>query len=341
MTLAVRPWLAAVALAGLAVAAEPADDTPPQTAPYVLPPAGFPVVQFLRPDPLLDRPDAPPPGPFFDVETRLVAVHLRNQPSNFVALPDGSTDALRFGGNALDDSVSPRFELGWRLADGWGDLRFSYRFLATSGSNQTPSLRILTDANGNTTLTDLGNAHQGGRFDLNVADFAYWSREFSLDEQWEMRWGVGARMAFVYFDSHFTVDSPGAGQGSVLSQGMSSTTRAYGGFAALDLSYRTAVPGLAVFGRLDAGQLFGRVKQIYNEQLTGGGPLPLSTRNDGSVGLPMLDAQVGLSYTVPGWNKSRFLIGYEQEVWWQVGRLNDARGQLEDYGLFLRAEINY
>src|SRR5262249_35242089 len=206
-------------------------------------------------------------GPFFDVETSFLAVHLRNQPSAFVSLPDGSTDALRFGGNALNDTVSPRFEVGWRLADGWGDLQLGYRFLTTSGSNQTPALRILTDANGNVSLTDLGNAHQGGRLDLNVADFAYWSREYSLDERWEMRWGVGARMVFLYFDSHFTVDAPGADLGSVLSQGMSSTLRAYGGFAALDLSYRTGVPGLAGFGRLDAGQLFGRIQQHYNEQV--------------------------------------------------------------------------
>jgi hypothetical protein len=348
MTLAIRRRLALFALVGLVATGPTAraeDDPKAAEAPpaYVLPPTGWPTVKFDQPDFLLDRPEAPLPGPFFNVETQFLAIHLRNQMFNSVPLADGSLDTVRFNANPIDETVSPRFEVGWRLPDGWGELRFGYRFLVSSGSGSLAAQRILTDPNGNLILTDLGSAHEGGRLNFNVADFAYWSREYSLERRWEMRWGVGARMMFLYYDSHFTVDDPGTGAGSLLSQGMSDSTRAYGGFAALDLSYRTAVPGLALCGRIDAGQLFGRVKQIYNVQVVGadGGPQNAALRNDGSIGPPMLNLQFGLTYTVPDWNNSRFLIGYQRETWWQIGRLDEARGQLEVQGLVLRAEINF
>ena len=60
-----------------------------------------------------------------------------------------------------------------------------------------------------------------------------------------------------------------------------------------------------------------------------------------SVTVASGSAMCGLSYTVPGWNYSRFLVGYEYEVFYDIGRLNEGRGQLENQVLFLRAELNF
>jgi hypothetical protein len=56
---------------------------------------------------------------------------------------------------------------------------------------------------------------------------------------------------------------------------------------------------------------------------------------------------VGLSYDVPQWNHSRFLLGYQYEQFFQIGRQSpisgiiDTRGSLDAHGFFLRAEFNF
>jgi hypothetical protein len=63
--------------------------------------------------------------------------------------------------------------------------------------------------------------------------------------------------------------------------------------------------------------------------------------------VPVARGIVGLSYTVPGWNYSRFMLAYEYETFFQIGRLTsttgipNTRGQLDAQGLFLRAELNF
>ena len=39
----------------------------------------------------------------------------------------------------LDWTVSPRFELGYRLPSGFGELDVAFRFLMTQGSGSTPA----------------------------------------------------------------------------------------------------------------------------------------------------------------------------------------------------------
>src|SRR5947207_468176 len=98
MIAGIRVWLVTSALAGLAVlraaAAEPetplpaaeSEALPPpnvdpgrQQPAYVLPPPSWPIFDFHKPDPLLDRPNVAQPGWYTDVETNILFAHLRNQ----------------------------------------------------------------------------------------------------------------------------------------------------------------------------------------------------------------------------------------------------------------------
>ena len=123
----------------------------------------------------------------------------------------------------------------------------------------------------------------------------------------------------------------------------------YGGFGNLEVARRLGVPGLTAFGFVEFTDSYARIKQTGAEVLFGGdaGPQGSAIRNDNGVGVTMFNGRVGLSYDPPGWNHSRFLIGYHFETYFQVGRLTDfrittdSRGQIDTQGLFLRAEFNF
>jgi hypothetical protein len=189
-----------------------------------------------------------------------------------------------------------------------------------------------------------------GRVDYNIIDFTYVSREFSLEPHWNMRWGVGARMMFLFFDSRLRFLDPASDPGTILAQSESNHQRAYGAWTFLDVERHLAVPGLNVFGRVEVTDMYARTSQNYTETVAGNpGDLPLTFQNrfDGASGVVTLRGIVGLSYTAPSWNHSRFLLGYEYESFFQIGRLSptsgviDTRGQLDAQGLFLRAEFNF
>jgi hypothetical protein len=338
-----RPVPAALPPAEEAPSAPDAEQTLPmptfvvgEPAPYVLPPAGWPVLEFPKPDPLLDRPSAPQPGFFADVEANVDWLHLRTQLSGPVFNPvTKKTDTVTFAGNRLDPAVSPQVEVGCRLPDGWGTLSVGWRYLASEGHDQQPP----------------GPEDQNGRLDYTILDFSYTSWEFSLGPICEMHWGVGARMMFLFFDSRLQFLNPASAPGSPLAESFSNFDEAWGGRAFLELQRKIGPSGLAVFGRFEFTDNFARIHQTYTETVVGkSGAPPQFLELDvptGSVGIPMAREVIGLSYTVPGWNYTRFMLGYEHETFFQIGRLSpisglvDTRGQLDSQGLFLRAELNY
>src|SRR5262249_28779423 len=178
----------------------------------------------------------------------------------------------------------------------------------------------------------------------------YGSREFCLDPLFNLRWGVGGRMMFLFFDSRGVFVNPGPDPGSVLSQSETNYVRCYGFWAYLDLERQIGHSGLSAFLRLEGTDLFGRVHQNYAETVAGSpgqGPQTFGAGFRGSVSPSILREIIGVSYTVPRWNYSRILFGYQYEQFFQIGRLSptsgvpDTRGSLDAHGLFLRAEFNF
>jgi hypothetical protein len=311
-------------------------------APYVLPPPPGPgdlgADQGLHP--FLDRPDAPRPGPYFHFETDILAVHLRNQfiDSNLV-VNSSRIDTIQFPGNRLYATLAPRFDFGYALPDGFGSLQLGYRFLTTEGSDVVkPDQSSLADP-----LP--GHAGQHGRLRFDLVDADYISREFSLGPCWEMRWGAGLRFYRLYFDSSLTFIDPASDPGTPLVQSEANSLWGLNAHGLLEVDWRTPIRGLAVFGRAEGSAGYARITQTATEALVAApdGSIPglVRDRLTSSVGIPTLAEEVGLSYTVPRWNCSRILAGYQYETWWQIGRLNNSRGQLDVQGLFLRCEINF
>jgi hypothetical protein len=312
----------------------PAPESVPERPPaYILPPVdSWTTAGVPSPDPLLDRPGAPLPGPFFNVETNLLGVHFRNQLQIAVPTTDTQTDTVQFPGPRLNDTVSPRFEVGYRLADGWGDLLLSYRFLCTQGNQAL--------------LSDTGPAQVSGQVALNSFDFNYAAQEFALGPAWEMRWRTGIRATIIYYGARLSIDQPASDPGTLLAQREVNYFWGLGPCLTLELSRATPIAGLSVFGRIDDSLQFGHITQTGIESLAGG-PGVAAQEFQTKLGFEQTTLQtveeVGLSYTVPGWNHSRFLLGYHFETYFQLARINFnlSRGQLDAQGLFLRAEINF
>src|SRR5262249_35246262 len=86
----------------------------------------------------------------------------------------------------LDGTVSPRFQVGYRLPAGFGEFALSYRFLATQGEQ--------------TFVNNNGPSDLRARPDLNVPALTYPSHEISLWPLADMRWPIGTRFANVFFD---------------------------------------------------------------------------------------------------------------------------------------------
>jgi hypothetical protein len=309
---------------------------------YALPPAGWPAIDFIRPDPLLDRPYAAQPGFFANSETNVLWMHLHNRLSAPVPSQlTGTTDQVELGRTKLDPLVAQRFEVGYRIPDNWGTCSFGYGFLATQGHE--------VSATGPEDVVQ-APADKRGRLAYNMFDLTYGSREYCLDPLFHMRWGVGARMMFLFFDSRGEFIAPNSDPGTVLAQSESSYVQCYGFWAYLDLERQIGPPGLAGFFRLEGTDFFARSRQNYTETEAGSpGPDPqtFGASFRGSVGPSILREVVGISYTVPRWNHSRFLLGYQYEQFFQIGRQSpttgviDTRGSLDAHGFFLRAEFNF
>jgi hypothetical protein len=315
---------------------------PEQPSAYVLPAPGWPTVDFTQPDPLLDRPYAAPPGFFTNVEINVLWLHLHNRlGAPVLNAVTGALDQVQVGRTKLDPTVSPRFEVGCRLPDNWGTCSFGYGFLASQAREQSTT-------GPQDTVQAL--ADKAGRLVCNMWDLTYGSREYSLDPLFNLRWGAGARLMYLFFDARGEIVHPGSLPGSVLAQSETNYVQCYGFWAYLDLERHIGPPGLAAFFRLEGSDFFARIHQSYAETVAGSpglGPQSSGTGFANWVGPSILREIVGISYTLPRWNHSRILLGYQYEQFFQIGRLSptsgvpDTRGSLDAHGLFLRGELNF
>jgi hypothetical protein len=315
----------------------PAPETvrPWSPAEYRLPPIAVPSdCPFQGGDPRLDLPDFPPPGLFATVELGLIRPHFANKLNGIVGFGGGLTDVVAVPAADLDWTAAPRVELGYRIPDGAGELLLSYRFLISEGQSDV--------------LSEAGPLHLKSRLDTNVFDFDYANRD-PLLTHWEMRWRAGARLAFFYFDSQADRSMPEALiTGAPVQQRDTSRFVGAGPHAGLELFRRFEVPGLAFYAAVDGAGMYGRVHHTFQESFTINGPAPFGYGTYGkSQGVAMVGAQVGLSWSPPGYSASRFFLGYQWEYWAQVGRDDNtappkgSMGQLIENGIFFRGEFTF
>jgi hypothetical protein len=252
----------------------------------------------------------------------VVGVHIGNHLTADVPI-GGGLDTVHLPSADLEWTGSPRFEVGYRLDQGCGDILFGYRSLVTEGSTNIPGF-------------DVGDGFLKSRLNMNVADLDYASREFFVLPRTGLKWFAGVRLGSVYFDSRAT--------GQVLEQRTSNSFLGAGPRGGLELSWRPATYPLCrlfFFGRLEGAVLVGQVKQSFEETVTGpdgeiiGGAL--TQRSTQAV--PILHFQTGVGYTPPwGDQQLHFRLGYDFEQWWSVG---GSKADLTLNGIFFRTEFSF
>ncbi|HEV3261396.1 MAG TPA: Lpg1974 family pore-forming outer membrane protein [Gemmataceae bacterium] len=279
---------------------------------------------LLRGDPLLDRPEYPQPGWFATLEMAVVASHVKNGLTAGVTVDGLGTDQVQLPTAGLDWTGAPQLELGYRLAEGMGELLFSYHSVQTDGSTFLPGFDL-----------DGGTGVLNSRLDVHVIDLDYASREYALGPRWDMKWNVGLRLASVLFESRAT--------GFFLEQRAKNDFWGAGPHAGLQLWRSLDVPGLALYGKIEGAAVLGDIKQTFEEDIaTGGGLVGGVTAQQTDQAVPVINAQLGVAWT-PGWHgrRLRFAGGYEIEQWWYLGQVGDSRAELTVQGLFLRGEWGY
>src|SRR5439155_6537157 len=98
-------------------------------------------------------------------------------------------DTVQLPSARLDWVAAPRFDLGYRFADGLGAVLVSYRTLSTDGR----AVLLNFDA--------AGDGFLRSRLDMDVFDFDYATPKIPLGQRLELRGRLGVRLADVFFDS--------------------------------------------------------------------------------------------------------------------------------------------
>jgi hypothetical protein len=238
----------------------------------------------------------------------------------------GTTTNIAVPGVPLDWTGSPRIELGYRFADGAGVL-VSYRSLVTSGTGSEAH------------FDPAGPGAIKSRLNLNVVDILYRRGPCQFAPLWQYTWDAGARIGTAYYDS--------TARGGVTEERITNNFIGGGPVGSFEVARQIAeVPGLALFGRLQGGVMFGEVSQSGDLTERSGGVPVFSAGSRGSHGqaVPFLAFFTGVSYTpaVRGrW--MRFSFGYEFEQWWDVGDLGSSpsRADLSLQGIFFRGEFSF
>jgi hypothetical protein len=283
---------------------------------------------YFELNPYLDPPQLPQPGWLADVQLGGLDPHFKNKLSETVTTSDGTTATVHAPGAALDWAFAGRVEAGYRIPSGWGELALSYRFFNTSGSEAG--------------VGEDGAAALSSRLDVNIIDLDYASREFSLWPHWDMKWRLGVRTAFVYYDSQAQESAAVAATGSGLPfQRNTNNFTGAGPHASVELARHFEDSGLAFITKVDAASIIGQLSQDFFAQSLAGGTGQTIDRATQDV--PVLHWDIGLSWQPPNWKNVQISAGYEYEYWWNVGRFSNgvSRADMSDSGLFLRAAINY
>jgi hypothetical protein len=279
---------------------------------------------LLKGDGCVDRPCAPLPGWFAAVEADLVAPHIKNHLSADVNVGGLFTDTVHLPTAELEFVGSPRFELGYRFPEGFGEVLVSYQSLVSDGSATLVN------------FDPLGEGDVRSRLNLNVLDLDYRSREFCLWPNWYMDWQAGVRVAGVYFDSR--------AEGAILEQRTSNNFVGAGPHLGLDLWWHVGYPGLAVFSRLEGAAVIGEVHQGFEETLAVNGVPAVggATTVSSTQVVPVMRFEVGLSWAPPCNDRwLRFSAGYLIEHWWDIGHAGGSQAELGAQGLFLRSEFSF
>jgi hypothetical protein len=317
-----------------------------QPAPPATPPANL--ERYFVQDPVLDPPQWPKTGWFTDVQIDIIHPHFfanklaasnANSSGHGVTTSNGRTVNVVLGSARLNWTVAPRLELGYRLPSGFGEFSVSDRGFYTDGTGP------FNGPAGNFTRT----SHLG----MNYTDADYASREYTQWVNWTLKWRVGVRTAFTWFDT--TVSEPfnvaAAGNGVFAARTVNYTVGA-GPHFGVALDHNFAQPGLSFLTKIDFADTFARVRQRFSVATTS--LTPAGQPSKGELldrfwnEVPILNFQVGLGWQPPRYPNVHLYMGYVYEFWWQVatnsnleGTANSKFGFFDNQGVVLQAAVDF
>jgi hypothetical protein len=307
-------------------------EPPPPAPPPVAPPGPIvPDVPFADPGAEGWGPYGPPsgvPALFWGVDLAFLAPAVKDRVAATVTFDHGPTRTFALPFTELGWTISPRFEVGYRLPDALGFFAFNYRFLSADGSE------MLSNRSGDFLLQS--------RLDLNVFDFDYGVAPIRFAPRWVLLPRVGLRMADVFFDSRLTGDG--------LSQQIGNNYFGAGPHVRAEVQRHLFIPGLALFGQIDGAFLVGQIRQHFREQAQiRGASFDTDYLFRQTQSVPVLGLQAGMLYTPDAWQRVHFRFGYQFERYFEVGRIMDSfpgatdtsNGQVTAQGLFLNCRVDY
>jgi hypothetical protein len=314
--------------------APPAPQAPPQET-GVLGPAGQVIGWYATIDAALIVPHIDShlnsgsniPGPFLTPSTPTGSLQTGSPPgtSASVFVPFGSPITLPIA--ALDWVGSPVVRLGYRFANGAGDVRFDWRMVASQGNDTIPN------------FDPAGDGVLRSRLNVQYASFTYGSSEFltnvpQIDRTWTARFGVSA--ANVFFDSQ------ARGQ-QILEQRASSSFGGIGPTFGFQFWKPLAHSRFSLYGELDTTGLIGFTRQHFSETVLVNGQAFTDTEalRRQSNGMGIFGAEGGFSYAPWDEHLWRFTLGYQWQRWWWIGATSDSNEALTLLGFFFRTEWRY
>jgi Legionella pneumophila major outer membrane protein precursor len=300
---------------------------------------------YFTHDPLLDPLQLPQPGWFAGAEIQVLKPHLlpglRSKVQNSAQQANNTSTNVQLPSASLDWTVSPRVFLGYRLPSGFGEFMVDYRHLGTQGSGATPGQN--------------GPLGLNSRFAFDILDLDYNSRELSLGSNCGMKWTLGLRSLFLFFDSTANQPISQASAGSGIFQARDSNNLfGIGPHGALELSRRLGDSNFSLYGWVDAAGTFDYTHQGFLTQSTtlgtNGRPLVGQTRAFGHQAAPMINGRVGVTWQPSPSSGTRFFLGYQYEVIFDLDRVPNisptpfaapSLGQFWDQGIVLQATFRF
>jgi hypothetical protein len=306
---------------------------------------------YFQTDPFLDPPEFPQPGWFAGAEAQIVKPHLINRmegsvvPGRYVNNANGlfplpGSTIVDLHAAPLSWTAAPRVFLGYRLPSGFGEFMVAYRNLASSGSG------VGQGTNGPVNL--------GTRFALNMIDLDYNSRELSLWPQWDMKWTVGLRNAWLNSATQGTQPISQATDGGVFQARQFNNYYGIGPHAALQLERFLGDSGFSLSGRFDAAGTFAYVSEGWLTKSAAlnaaGQPQVGETQGFGHQFSPWINFRLGLNWQPTPGGGTKLFVGYQYDMIWALNRIYQSQpsgyspsslGQFWDQGLVLQATFKW
>ena len=147
-----------------------------------------------------------------------------------------------------------------------------------------------------------------------------------------MKWSIGVRMLFVYFDSQ--------AENALAQQSESNWYAGFGPHVGLELDRQIGHSGVSFVLRGDTTFTLGRLHQNFFDESSG---VSGETRDRVSQGVPAVSVFAGMRWQPPQWQAAEFYLGYQYEHWWDIAKNNDtlSSGEMDVQGIFVRVAVNF